>query len=151
MIVTFAYLLCPIIAPNILKRPLEQIMVFKVAKPLANVVTNQPFGAKQNIFWEILLLLLSTYCIVLYYNFQKNFLQADHQTRLDNFGPNWARVTPSTKRELFGKVDQHYFGFLQPIMLHNFKKILREQIMRIRLHNFCPNCPLPQKGIFFKN
>ena len=36
-----------------------------------------------------------------------------------------------------------------PIMLHNLKKIEREQI--IRLHNFCPNCPLSQKGIFLEN
>ena len=35
-------------------------------------------------------------------------------------------------------------------MLHNIKKILREQIMRIRLHNFCPNFGLPQKGIFYE-
>ena len=29
------------------------------------------------------------------------------------------------------------------------KKILREQI--VRLCDFCPNCPLPQKGIFLEN
>ena len=30
-------------------------------------------------------------------------------------------------------------------MPHNFQKILIEQI--IKLHNFCPNCPLPQNGL----
>ena len=74
MIVTFAYLLCPIIRPNILKRPLEQIMIFKVAKHLADVIWNHSFAAKQNIFWEIWLLLLSTYCTVLYYNTSKKIL-----------------------------------------------------------------------------
>ena len=67
MIVTFAYLLCPIIPSNISKRPLERIMIFKVAKLLANVVPNYPFAAKQNILGGILLLLLfDSYSVVLY-------------------------------------------------------------------------------------
>ena len=56
------------------------------------------------------------YCLptVLYYTatLQKKLPWADHQTKLYNLGSNWARVILSTKRELFGKVDQHYFGFL---------------------------------------
>ena len=66
MIVTFAYLLYPIIPPNILKRPLEWFMIFKVVKLLANVDPSYPFATKQNVLWEIWLLLLSTYCIVFY-------------------------------------------------------------------------------------
>ena len=73
MIVTFAYLLYPIIPPKISKRPLEGIMIFKVVKLLANVDPNYPFTTKQNILWEIWLLLLSTYCVVSYYNTLKFF------------------------------------------------------------------------------
>ena len=54
----------------------------------------------------------------------------------------------STKREFIGKVDQHCIGLSYPIMLHIFKTILRQQI--IRFHNFCPNFLLPQKGIFLE-
>ena len=73
MIVTFAYLLYLIIPPKISKRPLEGIVIFKVGKLMANVDPNYPFTTKQNIFWEIWLLLLSTYCIVSYHNTFKNF------------------------------------------------------------------------------
>ena len=47
MTFTFAYLLCPIILPNISKRSLEWIMILKVAKILANLVPNYPFTPKQ--------------------------------------------------------------------------------------------------------
>ena len=83
-------------------------------------------------FWENCLLLLSTHCVLLYYILKKNDQRENHQTRLHSFGPNWAQVALSTKREFFAKVDQHCFGLLYPIMLHNFKRILRQQIMRIR-------------------
>ena len=46
-------------------------MIFKVAELLANVVPNYPLAAKQNILGEIWLLLLSTYCTVLYYDTSK--------------------------------------------------------------------------------
>ena len=83
--------------------------------------------------------------------FQKNSQEVNYQSRLHNFSPNWALVALSNKREFIEKVDHHYSGLLCPIMPHNFKKLLREQIMRIRLHNFCANCPLPQKGTFLEN
>ena len=79
MIVTFAYLLYPLMPPKISKRPLEGIMIYKVVKLLANVDPNYPFTTKQNIFWEVWLLLLSAYCTVLYYN------TSYHQTKLQNF------------------------------------------------------------------
>ena len=77
MIVTFAYLLCPIIPSNISKRPLERIMIFKVAKLLANVVPNYPFAAKQNFFGgnftatAIWLLL----CCIILGHFKKTFCE----------------------------------------------------------------------------
>ena len=79
MIVTFAYLLYPLMPPKISKRPLEGIMIYKVVKLLANVDPNYPFTTKQKIFWEVWLLLLSAYCTVLYYN------TSYHQTKLQNF------------------------------------------------------------------
>ena len=58
---------------------------------------------------------------------------------------------PFHQKEFFGKVDQHYFGLLYPIMLHNFKETIREYIMKKSLHNFYPTCHLPQKEIFLEN
>ena len=74
MIVTFAYLLCPIIPPNISKRLLERIMIFKVAKLLANIVLNYPFAAKQNFFFWYLtaVIVYLLYCIILQH-FKKIF------------------------------------------------------------------------------
>ena len=68
MIINFACLLHPIIPPNISKRLLEWIMIFKVAELLANVVLNYPHAAKQyfggNLTATIVYLL---YCIILQY------------------------------------------------------------------------------------
>ena len=52
MSVTFDYLLCTIILPNISKRSLEWIMMLKVAEILANLVPNYPFALKHNFLLE---------------------------------------------------------------------------------------------------
>ena len=83
--------------------------------------------------------------------FQINSQRANHQRGLHNCGPNWTRVALSIKMRFLGKAGQHWFGLLYPIILHKFKKTLREQIMRIRLHNFCQNCPLLEKRILLEN
>ena len=103
MIVTFAYLLYPLMPPKISKRPLEGIMIYKVVKLLANVDPNYPFTTKQNIFLGSLTaaIVCLLYCIIL-----QHFISSDKAAK---FCPNWARVTYSIKREFFGKVDQHYF------------------------------------------
>ena len=98
---------------------------------------NCPFSSR-DILWENWLSLFCAYCVPSYYNISKKSQRANHQTRFHNFGPNWAWVAPSTKRKFIGNIGHHCINLLYPIMLHNFKKILREQILR--LHNFCPNC-----------
>ena len=91
------------------------------------------------------------YCLptVFYHTtFLKKIIRENHQTRLHSFGPNWVQVALSTKRDFFGTIDQHCFGLLYPIMLHNFKKILRQQIMRIRFAYFLPKLSLAPKEYF---
>ena len=128
--ITFAYLLNSTILQN-LKKKLYSVQIWLKVGP------NCPFSSR-DILWENWLSLFCAYCVPSYYNISKKSQRANHQTRFHNFGPNWAWVAPSTKRKFIGNIGHHCINLLYPIMLHNFKKILREQILR--LHNFCPNC-----------
>ena len=73
--------------------------------------------------------------------FQTNPFVPKEILSLHNFGPNLMRVS-SPKRNFSEKLTNiDSVRLLYPIMLHHFKKILTEQIMRLRLHDVCPNCP----------
>ena len=80
--------------------------------------------------------------------FLKKSQRKNHQTRLHNSDPNWAWTCPS-KGNLLEKLTNITFVFYIPSCYIISKKFLSEQI--VRFHNFCPNFPLPQKGIFFEN
>ena len=133
---------------NISNKSSELIIRYKVAWFWLKLGPNNPFSAR-GIFWKNWLLLLCTCCVLSYYSVSKKLSGIKSSKRLHNFVPDLAWVVFSIKNEFIGKVDQHFIGLLYPVMLHNFKKILWEQI--IRLHNFCPNCCLPQKRIFLEN
>ena len=114
---------------------------------LAQIGSKLPILAR-DMFWEHWLLLLCAYCVRFYNIIWKKISESKSSDKVSWFWPKLGLIL-STKRELFGKVGQHCIGLSYPIMLRNFKKILRKQI--IKLHDFCPNCPLPPKGIFLKN
>ena len=84
------------------------------------------------------------YCVpaVLYLTtvFQKNSQRPNHQKDCIILSQIWPELTFLPKTNLLEKLTNISLVFLYPVMLHNFKKILWEQI--IRLHNFCPNCCL---------
>ena len=81
-------------------------------------------------------------------NISKKSQKVNHQTRLHNFGPNWVQPY-APKGTLLGNLTNIALMFYIPSCYKISKKILREHI--IRLHNFCPNCPLPQKEILLEN
>ena len=80
--------------------------------------------------------------------FQNKSRRVDHHIRLHNFGPNWAWPCPP-KGNFWEKLASIALVFHIPLCYIISKKMLREQI--IRLHDVCPNCPFPQKGIFLEN
>ena len=85
-------------------------------------------GSKLPIFPKIYFLgkIACYYCLstVLYHTTcKKKILEWKPSDKIAYFGPNWVRVSLSTKSDFLGKVDQHCFGLLCTIMLHNFKKI----------------------------
>ena len=110
-------------------------------------------GPKLSIFpmryflWKFTVTFVCLLCSILRQHFKKNL--REHIIRQGCIILAQIGLGLSTKRKFIGKVDQHCIGLLHPIMQNNFKKILSKQI--IRLYNFCPNCCLPQKGIFLGN
>ena len=133
---------------NISNKSSELIIRYKVASFWLKLGPIYPFSTRY-VFWENWLLLLCTCCVLSCYSILKKFSETKSSKRLHNFVSNLAWVDLSIKKEFIGNVDQHFIGLLYPVMLHNFKKILCEQI--IRLHNLCPNYCLPQKIIFLEN
>ena len=148
--ITFANELNSIILEHFKQNPQSGSLDIKLHNFCSDWVQINHFS--QEIFsgkMENFLLLLCTCCVLSYYSISRKFSETKSSKRLHNFVPNLAWVDFSIKNEFIRKVDQYFIGLLYPVMLHNFKKILWEQI--IRLHNFCPNCCLPQKRIFLEN
>ena len=136
--------LTSLLSPTILKH-------FKQILKQGCIILAQ-IGSKLPIYPEIYSGNIDYYfCVPIVFNFttfEKKISESKSSDKVSWFWPKLG-LTLSTKRELFGKVGQHCIGLSYPIMLRNFKKILRKQI--IKLHDFCPNFPLPPKGIFLKN
>ena len=103
---------------------------------------NCPFFSRVigKIVWEDSVLLLCAYCVLSHYNISKKNLREQIIRQgciiLAQIG---LELPCPPKGNLLEKLTKIVL-VLYPIMLYNFKKILREQI--IRLHNFLPKLPL---------
>ena len=139
--ITLAYLLSPSILQH-LKQILKQSCII-----LAQIGPKLSILPKRCILGKLTITFVCLLCSILQQHFKKNW-RANHHKRLHNFDWNWAWPCPP-KGNFLEQLVNIALVFHIPLSYIISKKILREQIAR--LHDFCPNFPLPQKRIFLEN
>ena len=92
--ITFVYVVRPIMLLHF-KKILRADHKISGNIILVQIESKLPICPKRDFFfWQNLLLLLSTYCILSCYSISKIFSERkSRDRRLHNFGPNWVRVT----------------------------------------------------------
>ena len=86
--ITFAYLLSPTI-----RQHFKQILI-QGCIILAQIGPKLPILPKRYILGKLTITFVCLLCSILQQHFKKKSRRANHQTRLHNFGPNWAWPCP---------------------------------------------------------
>ena len=86
-------------------------------------------------------------CSIILHHFRKNHKRVNHEIvgciTLVQSEPELQFIPKGILLEMLTNID--FVRLMQPIMLYHFEKTLRDQIMRIRLHDFRPSWLLSQK------